>query len=427
MLTPGQMLSLVVEKPAAGGRMIARVDGQVVLVAGAIPGERVRARVERVRKDVAFAETVSVDESSPDRREPFADPLCGGCLYSHIAYPRQLEIKSQVIADAFGRIGHVTLPASVPVIGSPEEGYRMRARLHHRGYRLGFFREATHDICEPRPTRQLLAPTCDALDRLVAALRSLTLDAVREVEIAENAEASERAISVGLAARVDPRALEPVARTEGISGLVSPLGTFGNPYVTDQVALEDSAPVVLRRHAASFFQGNRHLLRDFVSHVVQQVPAEGELIDLYAGVGLFSVCGGVARGVRTTAVEGDRIAASDLAFNAAASGADVTTVFQPVEEFVGRFGRTTPRGSSPSAVIVDPPRTGLSPLVLAGLLHAGARRIVYVSCDVATLARDSRKILEAGYSIHRADAFDLFPNTPHIETVVVFDLTQDWR
>ena len=286
----------------------------------------------------------------------------------------------------------------------------MRARLHHRGHRLGFFREATHDICEPRPTRQLLPATCDALDRLVAALRSLALDAVREIEIAENADASERAISVGVAARVDPRALEPVARTDGISGLVSAFGTFGNPYVTDQVALEGSAPVALRRHAASFFQGNRHLLRDFVSHVVQQVLAEGELIDLYAGVGLFSVCAAVARGIRTTAVEGDRVAASDLAFNAAASGVDVTALCRPVEEFVSRFDGTTARGLPPSTVIVDPPRTGLSPAALAGLLHAGVRRIVYVSCDVATLARDSRKILEAGYSIHRADAFDLFPN-----------------
>src|SRR6185295_1188990 len=108
MLTPGQTLPLTIEKPAAGGRMIARAGGQIVLVAGAIPGERVQARVSRVGKGVAFAETVVVEEASPDRREPFADPLCGGTLFSHIAYPRQLAIKSQVIADAFERIGHLT-------------------------------------------------------------------------------------------------------------------------------------------------------------------------------------------------------------------------------------------------------------------------------------------------------------------------------
>src|SRR5882672_3123649 len=110
MLTPGQTVSLTIDKPAAGGRMIARVDGQVVLVAGAIPGERVRARIERVGKGVAFAETVAVEEPSPDRRHACADPLCGGNLFGYIAYPRQLEIKAQIISDAFARIGHVTLP-----------------------------------------------------------------------------------------------------------------------------------------------------------------------------------------------------------------------------------------------------------------------------------------------------------------------------
>src|SRR5215510_10479172 len=128
MLTPGDILSLTIDKPAAGGRMIARADGQVVLVSGAIPGERVRARVERTGKGVAFAETLAVDEPSPDRRQPFVDPQCGGNLFGHIAYPRQLAIKSQVIGDAFARIGHVALPSPVSVVASPEDGYRMRAR-----------------------------------------------------------------------------------------------------------------------------------------------------------------------------------------------------------------------------------------------------------------------------------------------------------
>src|SRR5712691_2351107 len=156
MVTPGQTLSLTIEKPAAGGRMIARVDGQIVLVLGAIPGERVRARIERVGKDVAYADTVAVEEGSSDRRTPFSDPLCGGCLYGYIKYPRQLDIKSLVIADAFNRIGHLPLPGAVRVAASPEEGYRMRARLHLRGQRFGFFREGTHEICDARATRQLL-------------------------------------------------------------------------------------------------------------------------------------------------------------------------------------------------------------------------------------------------------------------------------
>src|SRR5437870_10817853 len=99
MLTPGQMMSLTIEKPAAGGRMIARVNGQIVLVGGAIPGERVTARVERAGKGVLYAATESVEQASPDRRPVAGDPECGGCLYAHISYARQLALKSDVIAD----------------------------------------------------------------------------------------------------------------------------------------------------------------------------------------------------------------------------------------------------------------------------------------------------------------------------------------
>jgi 23S rRNA (uracil1939-C5)-methyltransferase len=428
MVTPGQILSLTVEKPAAGGRMIARIDGQIALVAGAIPGERVHARVERVTRGVVFMETTGVDEPSQDRREARADPLCGGCLFNHIAYPRQLEIKSQVIADAFARIAHLNLPGPVQVAESPEEGYRMRARLHVRGSRAGFYREGTHELCDPRATRQLLPATCDVLDRLAASMRSLAIDSVRELEVAENVDASERAValieSAPLAAR-DPEKLARLARlaeSEGITGIASSSGSHGTPYVSDRLTMPGGAPIVLRRHVASFFQGNRHLLSRFVTHVVNLVPPEGELLDLYAGVGLFSVCAASARGARVTAIEGDRIAAADLAANATSSGTAVTAVCQPVETFVSRDAaavRSEP--AAPLAAITDPPRTGMSPPALDGLIRIGAGRIVYVSCDVATLARDARKIVDAGYVLARADAFDLFPNTPHVETIVVFD------
>src|SRR5947209_2583463 len=106
MLKAGDLVALTIEKPAAGGAMIGRVEGQVVLVSGAIPGERVRARVERVAKGVAHARTVDVDEPSPDRREAFVDPVCGGSLYSFIQYPRQLALKREIIVDAFARIAH---------------------------------------------------------------------------------------------------------------------------------------------------------------------------------------------------------------------------------------------------------------------------------------------------------------------------------
>src|SRR4026209_1904901 len=108
MLAPGDVIEATIEKPAAGGRMIARHEGQILLVSGAIPGERIDARIERVEKRLAFASTTSVVEASPDRRDA-DDPRCGGCVYAHIAYARQVALKAEIIADAFTRIGRIPL------------------------------------------------------------------------------------------------------------------------------------------------------------------------------------------------------------------------------------------------------------------------------------------------------------------------------
>jgi 23S rRNA (uracil1939-C5)-methyltransferase len=414
MITPGQLVALTIDKPAAGGRMIARLDGQVILVSGAIPGERVQARVERVMKGVAYADTATIDERSPDRREPFVDPLCGGSLYSYIAYPRQLAIKAEVIADAFKRIGRLVLPAPVPVAGSPEEGYRMRARLHARGHRLGFFREGTHEICDARPTRQLLPATCDVLDRLSAAMRSVGDDDIREIELTENLDAGERVVHLDTIGAIDARLVDKLTSIDGLTP---------GPYVTDTLRVGDRA-LTLRRHVLAFFQGNRYLLADLVAHVVERVPIGGSLADFYAGVGLFAVAAAVTRGAAVFAVEGDKHAADDLHANATAAGVKMTTVRGPVEGFASSTIRIMGRrlgGPLAETAIVDPPRTGMSREAMEAVLGLKAPRLIYVSCDVATLARDARRIVDAGYTIARADAFDLFPNTPHVETVVAFE------
>jgi 23S rRNA (uracil1939-C5)-methyltransferase len=414
MLKTGDVIPLAIEKPAVGGAMIARHDGRIVLVSGAIPGERVRARISRVAKGMAHAETVAIDEPSPDRRPSLEDSLCGGCLYRHIAYARQLEIKSLVIADAFARIGRLNLPAPVAVAGSPEDGYRMRARLHVRGSKAGFFREGTHDLCDARTTRQLLPATSDTLDRLMAGIRSIGAGAVREIELSENVDATERVVHLETSEAIDSRL---TAKLVSIDGLTT------GPYVTDAIAVGGTT-IALRRHVLAFFQGNRYLLREFAQHVTDLVPAGSSLADLYAGAGLFTVAAAVTRAASVAAVEGDPHAADDLRANVAAAGINVSCVKGAVEGFLasGAFKMTARKTGGPivETVIVDPPRTGMSPEAITVVLETRAPRIVYVSCDVATLARDARKIVDAGYAIERADAFDLFPNTPHVETVVVF-------
>lgn len=414
MLTPGQTVFVTIEKPAAGGRMIARVGGQVVLVAGAIPGERVTAAIDRVAKGVAYATTVTIEQPSPDRRDTTADPSCGGCLYASISYPRQLEIKALTVADAFARIARLDLPSAVRVAPSPEAGYRMRARLHMRGHRIGFFREGTHQICDFRPTGQLLPATCDVLDRLGAGLRSLGIDDDGDIELAENIDASERVVQIETQSAIHRRTLERLSGT-GLTGIVSASAAHGSSHVTDRLAPPGSTTVTLRRHVRAFFQGNRYLLPGLVAHVLARTPANADVLDLYAGSGLFSLAVAAGRGAKVIAVEGDRFAAADLIANAADAGGGVIAVHQAVEAFVATSAVQV------ACLIADPPRAGISRAALDGILRLRAPRIVYISCDAATLARDARRLADAGYLIASIDAFDLFPNTPHVETVVVLE------
>jgi 23S rRNA (uracil1939-C5)-methyltransferase len=171
----------------------------------------------------------------------------------------------------------------------------------------------------------------------------------------------------------------------------------------------------LRRHAASFFQGNRFLLSDLVSTVLDSVAPHGAVLDLYAGVGVFSVSLAATGRDGITAVEGDRESGADLLRNAAVYRDRIHAVVGRVEEQVRRH-----RGA-PATVIVDPPRTGLSKDALAALAQLGAARTIYVSCDPPTMARDAARLVETGCRVASLQGFDLFPNTAHVETVGVFE------
>jgi 23S rRNA (uracil1939-C5)-methyltransferase len=407
---------LTIEKPVTGGRMLARHEGQVVFVTGAIPGERVRARVERVSRHLAYAQTVEVVEPSPDRRSSTADWACGGSLFAHIRYQRQLALKADLVADSFARIGKMKLSEPVHVTGSEEQGYRMRARLHARNGIFGFFREGTHELCDAAPTRQLLPATIDALAQLQQVLMSSGIG-VTSCEISENVPASERAVLLECEAPSSaPLQFDPIAGVTGVcfadrrsERLV--VG-YGSPYVNDRIDLPGSS-IALTRHVQSFFQGNRYLLQPLVARVLEHV-ASGPVIDLYSGVGLFAVSL-AARGLSDIdAVEGDRSSARDLESNAAPYRGAVRVHTISVEAHLrrGHMGK-------PDTLVLDPPRTGMSSEAASGILGLKVPRVVYVSCDLATLARDVKRFAEAGYSLDHIEAFDLFPNTAHVETLVV--------
>lgn len=426
----GDHVDLTIEKPAAGGRMIARHDGQVVLVLGAIPGERVRARIEKADKRIVFASTIDVLEASPDRRPAPADPLCGGSSYAHIAYDRQTRLKAEVIADAFRRLGRLPIESQIPVASSPDAGYRMRARLHVRGTRAGFYREASHELCDAAATRQLSGAAVDAVHAAVASLAN-DHAAVVSIEISENVAGDERAIHVDTAfgAELSQPALARAVSAASLRGCTARtpggvLMTAGDPTVSDPFSTLTTGRASagdLRRHAESFFQANRFLLPSLVTTVLEAVPADGDVLDLYAGVGLFGLSLAACGRQGITAVEGNSSSGADLRRNAAAFPGAVRVEVASVEDFVRRTRQ------QPRTVIVDPPRTGMSKDALEAIARLGAAGIVYVSCDAPTMARDARRLIDAGYAIESLQAFDLFPNTPHVETIGVFVRSRERR
>jgi len=437
MIERGARLTLDIDKPAAGGRMLARHAGLVVLVSGTIPGERVMARVERVAKGVAFAETEDVITASPDRRPGSPDWRCGGDVLSHIAYPRQLTLKSQIIQDAFARIGRMPLGAPPAVLGSPEQGYRMRARLHVQRGRIGFFREGSHDICDPRLTRQLLPATLDwitsatvGLDEIAHA-RGEPETAIVALELAENLDGSQRAVHLELHAGSDPAPFGVFAGAlAGLSAQAAdarePTVLGGTPVIADDLEC-GGARLTLQRDVRSFFQGNRYLLQPLVERVAALAGAR-PLVDLYAGVGLFGLSLAAAGAPSVTLVEGDPISGADLTRNAQPFGQQVRVQRQSVEAFLSRqtitshssAARRSSSGAVGSVFIVDPPRTGMSREALTGVISHQPSTVVYVSCDVATLARDARTLVDAGWELQEVTGIDLFPNTAHVETIAVF-------
>lgn len=411
---PNEEIIVTIEKPVAGGRMLARHEGQIVLVAGAIPGERVRVRVNRVAKQLAFADTIDVLEQSADRRSSDADWACGGSLYAHIAYERQLKLKADVIKDAFARIAKMPLLMPVPVMPSQEEGYRMRARFHVEGGVFGFFREGTHELCDAGPTRQLSPETIDALGRLQAALKGAH---AASCELSENIAATERAVLIELgSSEAAPPRVDPIA---GISGLLfvdrhrgQMIVSYGSPYVTDRIGVSADS-VALTHHVESFFQGNRYLLADLVARVLAQIP-HGTVTDLYAGVGLFAVPLAAQGHRHVVAIEGDRSSARDLESNAEPYSPAIRVHHLAVESYLQRRGVPPP-----DTLVLDPPRTGMSREAMSGILGLKVPRVVYVSCDAPTLARDVRRFYEVGYRLAHIEAFDLFPNTAHVEMLAV--------
>ena len=384
---------------AAGGAALARdAGGRVVFVEGALPGERVRARVTEARKDFARAVAVEVLEPSPDRVAPPCAALaagCGGCTWQHVSPAAQTRLKAEIVVDALRRIAKLVeppAPAAVPLDG-PAQRTTARLAVSPATGRAGHRPHAGSGAIETDAC--LVAHPL--LEELIVAGR---YPGAGEVLLRASVATGERLVVVD-------RAAERVEVPEGVS--VFQEGDRRPAFVHEEVGGRR-----FRVSAGSFFQPGPVVAAALVTAVdaaVGDALAEGGvLVDLYAGVGLFASTIGARRRARVVAVESDRSAVADARVNLADLGATV------VGGEVGRW-RPAPAG----VVVADPSRSGLGRPGAAAVAAAGAPRVVLVSCDPASLARDTVLLGEAGYRLASVALVDAFPHTFHVETVSRFD------
>jgi 23S rRNA (uracil1939-C5)-methyltransferase len=383
----GAVLEATVERILPGGSGLAHSGGQTLLVALAAPGDRLRVRVERVQGRVAFASITEILAPSPVRVEPLCPYFgrCGGCDFQQMSYEAQLASKVEIIRDCLRRIARIEVPLDIPIEGSPAIWqYRSRAQWQHDPQKgeLGYFERGSHRVCD--------VAACPVL---VPGLQS-TLEGLREQLV-------EGLLPEGVTE------FQAVAGDEGISLA---------PPVPGQPLLEVSrriGPARYRFSAEGFFQINHELLETLIAAAMPE--AQGETaVDLYCGAGLFTLP--LAR--RFTRVIG--VEANASAIHYARRNIEDAAVLNATFEIskVGDWLEEQGRGLSPvDFVLLDPPRAGAEEGVIDGILRLKARRISYVSCDPATLARDLRGLIEGGYRLESLAAFDMFPQTHHVETV----------
>lgn len=420
-----QVVVVEIEKIVPGAFGLARVDGRVLLVRGAIPGERVRVAVERAGKGgVQFGRVVEVVDASPDRIEPAHDPRCGGLALSHVRYERQLRLKADMLADALRRTGRLHDVPQVEVMPSPETGWRMRVRLHLVDGQLGFYREGTHTLCTPAPS-QCPESLMDAARATLEWLPDIVRQDVTELSVSEDLAGERRAVLVTTRRASGGRTwtLAPPAGVAGVSVVSEgrvPRDVAGDPSLrTSLEALSVKSGPAGRRlqwHPGAFFQANRAIVPALVARVLASLD-DRPVVDLFAGVGLFGVSAAAAGATDVACVEGEPTAAAWLERNARElpqpEGARLVAHHASVEHALAH-GLVETDGR---VIIVDPPRTGLPAKVTERLAQARQSRLVYVSCDPPTLARDLRRFVEAGWSLTALHAYDMFPQTAHLESV----------
>jgi 23S rRNA (uracil1939-C5)-methyltransferase len=436
-------LEVEIERLLPGGVGLAHAAGLTLFVSLAAPGDVLRVRVDRVQGKIGFASVVEILKPSPVRTEPPCPYFgrCGGCDFQQLTYQAQLAAKVEIIRDCLQRIAKIEMPVSapleIPITPSPNE-WRYRARANWQvdsaANLLGYFERGSNRVCD--------VEYCGVL---VPELQQ-TLEQVRREVLAEPTAAA-------------PRDIDAAVGDEGVS-VAPPLAGFRTDVVSRRVGNE-----TYYFSAAAFFQVNHELLGPLIAAALgeaggdnKETPRGGTAIDLYCGVGLFTLplarrfrrVIGIEANARATEFARRNLEAarrgSSQTLRARVDRGSSPTVRQGFETGgvdnqaldlgnvkivtarVGDWLHEHARSLAPvDFLLLDPPRTGCENRDIAGILALGPARISYVSCDPATLARDLKKLIAGGYSLDSIAAFDMFPQTHHVETVVRLTLNSSNR
>ena len=430
-----------IEGYSSEGLGIARIDGQVVFVHGAVRGELCRVLVMKVLKNAAFGKVTELLEPSPERREPDCPYYgrCGGCDFRHLSYREELWAKRQRVQDALTRLGGSDVEVEEILGAADPLYYRNKSQYPVSAGKVGFYRARTHDVVDIE--RCLIQkPQADAA---AAALR----DYMRDFAVPSYDEKTGRGLLRHLYVRTNrrgeslvcvlangerlPHEEELVGRLRravpDCVGVVLGVNTrrgntiLGERYRTLWGAdtLEDElCGLTFRLSVPSFYQVNRDQAEVLYRKAVEYAGLTGGelVVDLYCGAGTITqvMADGAGRVIGAEIVPE---AIEDARENARRNGIENVEFFcgdaaQLAADFAGR-------GLRPDVICIDPPRKGLAPGVIAAAAQMAPQRVVYVSCDPGTLGRDVKRFAEYGYRVQRAAACDLFPGTRHVETVVL--------
>jgi 23S rRNA (uracil1939-C5)-methyltransferase len=381
-------LEVEIERILPGGYGLAHAEGKTVFVALAAPGDRLRVRVDRQQGNVLFASIEEILVASPDRIEPPCPYFgrCGGCDFQQLAYENQLAAKAEIIRDCLHRIARLEVVPEIVVTPSPRDWrYRMRAmwQIDQNERTIGYYERGSRRVCDVVDCAVLMPELQDTLER------------VRATDWLEYPP--------------DLKHLEVVAGENGVS-----LAPRFAEFETRELELTISGERY-SYNAEAFFQINPGLLGPLIEFALPDVSGE-TAIDLYCGVGLFTLP--LARRFKQViGVEGNPNATRFARRNLDRARLENARV---ITAGVAEWFRS--KSLTADFVLLDPPRAGAESAVIRGILDSAAPRVTYVSCDPATLARDLKKLIAGGYAIESLRAFDLFPQTHHVETVVRLQL-----